>query len=187
MHTMDIEKIKKSIDFVTSNEDKIKKAKMAACYYCCEVYSVNEVTEFLEDEKTAFCPKCGVDSVLPDNAGYDFDQQTLIELHNYWFEKTASLDNFVKHFCPICGFYLGFQAWNEDGSPSEEICPCCGIQYGYSDAAGGDIEKRKQLYLDKREEWIRGGYKWGSSNLPRKNWDGEKQLDYYLNGVVNHK
>ena len=37
-------------------------------------------------------------------------------------------------YCPACGFPLEFEPW-ANGSPSDEICPCCGIQFGYDDAA----------------------------------------------------
>lgn len=39
--------------------------------------------------------------------------------------------------CPVRGYDLGFQAWDGD-SPSDEVCLSCGIQFGYSDATGGD-------------------------------------------------
>ena len=49
-----------------------------------------------------------------------------------------------EHFCPVCGFDLGFRPW--DGpNPSDEICPCCGIQFGYHDAAGGDEKGRGKI------------------------------------------
>jgi hypothetical protein len=38
--------------------------------------------------------------------------------------------------CPVCGFGLWFQPWRAE-SPADEMCPCCGIQFGYDDAAGG--------------------------------------------------
>jgi len=47
--------------------------------------------------------------------------------------------------CPACGFLLQMPPW--DGKlPSEEICPCCGIQFGYDDSAGGDSLRRKEVY-----------------------------------------
>lgn len=35
-------------------------------------------------------------------------------------------------YCRVCGLYLGYQPWGEDGkTPSYEICPCCGVEFGY--------------------------------------------------------
>jgi hypothetical protein len=36
--------------------------------------------------------------------------------------------------------------WSEESGGSFEICPSCGIQFGYTDFAGGDIERRKQIW-----------------------------------------
>lgn len=82
---MDKEKIKLAIKFATSNKDALGKSKYAACYYCQQVFLANEVVEFLEVENTALCPKCGIDSVLPDTSGYEFTKENLLELHKFWF------------------------------------------------------------------------------------------------------
>jgi hypothetical protein len=47
------------------------------------------------------------------------------------------MDSFSNDFCPVCGYDLGYPAW-QGASASDEICPCCGIHYGYDDAAAGD-------------------------------------------------
>ena len=77
--------------------------------------------------------------------------------------------------CPICGFALDFPPWEGDCA-SFEICPCCGIQYGYTDFAGGSLEKRQQLYEQRREAWIRDGMKWLGVNPPPKDWNPAMQL-----------
>jgi len=71
---------------------------------------------------------------------------------------------------------LGFVAWNEDEA-SFEICPCCGIEFGYDDMASGSTTLRQALYTRKRELWVKGGRTWWSTNPPPENWDPEKQLD----------
>jgi hypothetical protein len=71
---------------------------------------------------------------------------------------------------------LGFPAWN-GLSPSDEICPCCGIQFGYTDAAGGDLQARERLYQEWRLRWIAQGmlFKHKGNALPQ-NWDPISQL-----------
>ncbi len=54
--------------------------------------------------------------------------------------------------CPSCAYDLGFRAWDSE-SPSLEICPSCGIQFGYDDMAGGDVQKRKKLYVNWKAAW----------------------------------
>lgn len=81
-----------------------------------------------------------------------------------------------SHHCPVCGYDLGFAPW-VGVSSSDEICPCCGIQYGYDDVAGGDINKRNWIYKEWRNYWIKEGMPWKSIgiNKPHK-WDPQKQL-----------
>lgn len=80
-------------------------------------------------------------------------------------------------FCPVCGYDLGFPAWKAD-QPSDEICPSCGIQFGYTDAAGGNIQKRIEIYKEWRNNWIRNGMIWDKGlSSPPKDWNPKKQLE----------
>ncbi|UPY81077.1 hypothetical protein FH581_022755 (plasmid) [Leptospira weilii] len=84
------------------------------------------------------------------------------------------VDYRVEYLCPVCGYELDEIAWDE-GSPSDEICPCCGIQFGYTDATPeGEGKKQQDSY---REWWISQGMHWwskGHSQPP--NWDPKEQL-----------
>ncbi|MDQ5950707.1 MAG: hypothetical protein QG585_649 [Patescibacteria group bacterium] len=82
----------------------------------------------------------------------------------------------MNTYCPVCGFDLGFLSWEGD-SPSDEICPSCGIQYGYDDVAGGDVKQRKEVYSKWRETWIKNGHSWFSQNKQPKDWNPVKQLE----------
>ena len=83
----------------------------------------------------------------------------------------------MKYICPVCGYDgLYEQPWIND-NPSDEICPCCGIQFGYTDAAGGDINTRKKIYREWRKKWINESMMWWSdSRKPPNDWNPEKQL-----------
>ena len=48
----------------------------------------------------------------------------------------------MSYTCPICGFdKLCFKPYDEKGTPSCEICPCCGFEIGCDDFP----EKKKPL------------------------------------------
>jgi len=83
--------------------------------------------------------------------------------------------------CPACGFLLDFEPWS-NGSPSDEICPCCGIQFGYDDAAGGNMQRRSELYKEWQRDWISKGMPWRCEGAPApRDWNPVKQLDDFLN------
>lgn len=78
-----------------------------------------------------------------------------------------------RYICRICGYRLKFKIWGEDGkSPSYEICPCCGVEFGCDDYSPEAIK----VY---REKWIKSGAKWFNPNMMPNNWSLEKQLYNY--------
>jgi hypothetical protein len=83
--------------------------------------------------------------------------------------------------CPACGFPLGFEPWSGE-SPSDEICPCCGIQFGYNDAAFGNPQRRSELHENWRKQWTAKGMPWSSVGQPApKSWNPAQQLQHFLN------
>jgi len=81
-----------------------------------------------------------------------------------------------EHLCTVCGFDLGFRPW--DGpNPSDEICPCCDIQFGYHDAAGGDEKGRAMIYAKRRADWIAAGMPWrGRGESAPQGWNPGEQV-----------
>lgn len=76
--------------------------------------------------------------------------------------------------CPACGFNLDFAPWNRE-SPSDEICPCCWIQFGLDDAVP-DANQRPEVYRRWREEWINERMPWRGKRSPPLGWDPGVQV-----------
>ena len=73
-------------------------------------------------------------------------------------------------FCKVCGYELGFAPWGENNnSPSFEICPCCGAEFGYDDYTTESIKTY-------RSNWIKSGAKWFDPNMMPNNWCLQQQL-----------
>jgi hypothetical protein len=86
------------------------------------------------------------------------------------------VDAEVRSTCPVCGHSLDFKPWRGD-SAADELCPCCGIQFGYDDAAGGDPDERKRVHREWRQRWISSGMPWSSvGKKPPPDWDPREQL-----------
>ncbi len=79
--------------------------------------------------------------------------------------------------CPVCGYDLGLLPWSDD-SPSDEICPSCGIQFGYDDAIGlREPNAREAVYARWRAQWLDRGMPWSShGRVPPVHWDPVLQL-----------
>lgn len=78
----------------------------------------------------------------------------------------------MTYQCPVCG-HLGLAEVPKDdhGWSSDEICPSCGFQFGYSDDELGFTEEQW------RAKWVAEGMLWvdGSRKQPA-GWDAEAQL-----------
>lgn len=77
--------------------------------------------------------------------------------------------------CPACGFELGFEPW-QGHSASDEICPCCWIQFGYDDCAGGNVHSRQDIYDAWRQKWIAEGMLWRGTRRAPEGWNAVAQL-----------
>lgn len=68
------------------NEHAVLKSKMCGCFYCMKVFDSNMITEWVDDQnaRTALCPYCGVDAVLPDSTVILSDE-LLTRMYEKWF------------------------------------------------------------------------------------------------------
>jgi hypothetical protein len=81
-----------------------------------------------------------------------------------------------RFLCFACGYpKLVEPPWDNDEG-SDEICPSCGIHFGYDDAAGGDPARREEVYREWRLGWIAGGMTWWSRSDSPAGWDPGVQL-----------
>jgi len=78
--------------------------------------------------------------------------------------------------CPVCGYPDLKEAPWTDGVGSLDICPSCGTQFGYSDAAGGDAARRAGVHRERRRGWIDAGSPWSAPGEPPPGWDPAAQL-----------
>ena len=70
--------------------------------------------------------------------------------------------------CRICGYkYNDYYPWGKDGgTPTYDICVCCGIEFGYEDDNLTEIRKSRQ-------KWIENGMKCNEKGI---NNDFSRQL-----------
>lgn len=94
MTTLNINEFKIS-DFPDSKHERIlKQGNNCGCLSCLSVYPVSEITMWINedesDNRTAWCPKCRVDQVIPEIDGISFDKETLKVLIDI-FDKEIDL------------------------------------------------------------------------------------------------
>ena len=68
------------------NRAQIAAAPACGCYYCLATFPSDEVQTWVDDGCTALCPRCSIDSVLPNVT----DDASLRSLHHHRFEVVYS-------------------------------------------------------------------------------------------------
>ena len=67
------------------NIDEIKKSSKCGCYFCISVQDSADVVDFVDDGTTGLCPRCDIDSLLPNVV----DLKVLSMLHEKWFSQAS--------------------------------------------------------------------------------------------------
>ena len=77
--------LKKLYAYSSNNKDMIAISDKCYCFYCRESFESGEVTDFSDGGKSALCPRCGIDSVIPDSIDEDIDENVISKMNEYWF------------------------------------------------------------------------------------------------------
>ena len=117
-------------------------------------------------------------------ASNGFGTWTHMKLRNE-MERLATIGQLVKEdglyrlapvaTCPACGFGLDFLPW-DGNNPSDEICPCCNVQFGYDDADFASEAGRAARHVEWRDSWIAAGRPWRGVYPPPPQWDPNAQI-----------
>lgn len=69
---------------------KVEASDQCACFYCMSVFSPSRIEEWIDDERTALCPNCGIDSVIGTAAGFTLNTRFLTAMHQLWFRTKTN-------------------------------------------------------------------------------------------------
>ena len=78
-----------------NNRSLIEASTVAHCFYCRKSYESSKIETWVDNETTALCPLCGIDSVLPSVSQLcvelqgpymEFTDKLLRDMYKYWFK-----------------------------------------------------------------------------------------------------
>lgn len=64
---------------------QLENSTVCGCFFCLEIFSPKEIHEWVDNDDTALCPYCGIDSVLGDSSGFPITEEFLRKMRKYWF------------------------------------------------------------------------------------------------------
>ncbi|EUJ44504.1 cytoplasmic protein [Paenilisteria rocourtiae] len=97
---MNLSNVRHAHKYASSNKIWLAKAQRCGCFYCLEIFSPVEITNWLEMEDTALCPYCSVDALLPESSLLPLSKNFLEKMHQHWFEwawQTVALRVFLRY------------------------------------------------------------------------------------------
>lgn len=71
-----------------SGRSEIERSERCGCFYCLEIFSPGEIQEWIDNDATPMCPRCGIDSVIGSASGFALSRDFLQRMHRYWFERS---------------------------------------------------------------------------------------------------
>ncbi len=67
------------------NREHIEKSYYCGCFYCGRIFRPFQVNFWIDDNDTALCPYCCIDSVIGDYSGYPVTEEFLKDMKKRWF------------------------------------------------------------------------------------------------------
>lgn len=71
--------------YSSNNFKLIQNSNFCHCFHCLKKFEAKEVMSYIDDNKTALCPYCDIDAVIPDVIDHQLDGITIREMNEYWF------------------------------------------------------------------------------------------------------
>lgn len=73
--------------FCSHNRAAVESSDECGCFYCCQTFWASSVWEYTVEGPAgnALCPRCGIDSVLPD-ACVELSPALLTDMERIWFD-----------------------------------------------------------------------------------------------------
>lgn len=79
--------LKKAHEGSIHNRRMIMKSDKCGCFYCMKIFSPEKIEEWVDDDDTAICPFCDIDSVIGDASGLPISTDFLKNMHRVYFES----------------------------------------------------------------------------------------------------
>jgi hypothetical protein len=113
---MNEETLKKIHKLSSKHRQELQNSDSCFCFYCFKNFDYSDIVEWIESNECAICPKCGIDSVLPNiEKQYNLPMSDILEdMNHYFFQhysipfEKGKLTKDPQHYCDLsyCKFGL---------------------------------------------------------------------------------
>ncbi len=68
------------------NRQEILRSEKCRCFQCLYSFKPEQIKEWVDNNQTALCPNCFIDSVIGSASGFSSDDDGLfLDMQYYWF------------------------------------------------------------------------------------------------------
>ena len=78
--------MKESHKHSSNHRAEIEASSTCGCFYCLSFFPPKNIENWIDNETTALCPKCNIDSVIGDSYK-TISPKFLKEMQEFWFEN----------------------------------------------------------------------------------------------------
>ncbi|WP_100332857.1 cytoplasmic protein [Bacillus xiapuensis] len=78
-------RLEKAYEFSSYNRKELVKDEVCGCFHCLKIFHPSEIEDWWDEEETAVCPHCGIDSVIGEHAGVAITKKLLKEMNDRYF------------------------------------------------------------------------------------------------------
>ena len=71
--------------YSSHNRNMVDEADRCYCFFCKGCVESSEIVDYTDGGKTAVCPLCGKDTLIPDSIGEPINDTIVREMNEYWF------------------------------------------------------------------------------------------------------
>jgi hypothetical protein len=72
------------VKFSFNNKQAVQESETCGCWNCFSTFSSHDITSWTDYGKTALCPNCELDFVIPQSTGLPINEEALKEVNKYW-------------------------------------------------------------------------------------------------------
>ncbi|WP_105175148.1 cytoplasmic protein [Pseudoalteromonas sp. T1lg122] len=69
------------------HRDSLRNSDKCGCFYCLNIFGYQSIEFWTDNDDTALCPSCGIDSVIGDDSGYPITKEFLSAMRHIWFDE----------------------------------------------------------------------------------------------------
>jgi hypothetical protein len=67
------------------HREELERGARCGCFYCLAIFPPAEIRVWIDDQSTAMCPRCSIDSVIGEASGFPIEREFLAAMRRHWF------------------------------------------------------------------------------------------------------